>query len=133
MLQPDDTFTQALRYTQADVDRFADVTGDHNPIHSDPDYAAQTPFRRPIIHGMLSAGVFSRVLGTQFPGEGTIYLRQTLDFKRPMYVDTDYEAVLTVQQVDREKHRAVVTTTIRDGAGKVTVQGEAEIMHRTLL
>ena len=133
MLQPDDTFTERLRYTQADVNRFAEATGDHNPIHSDPDYAAQTPFRRPIIHGMLSAGVFSRLLGTQFPGEGTIYLRQMLEFKRPMYVETDYEAVLTVQSVDRDRHRAVVTTTIQDEAGKILVQGEAEIMHRTLL
>jgi acyl dehydratase len=121
----------AFRFTQTDVNDFARITGDNNPLHLDAEFAAQTPFKRPIIHGMLSATVFTKVLGTEFPGYGSVYLGQTLEFLRPMFVDTDYEATFTVKEFNTEKHTAEILGEIRDvQTKKVTVRGVATLMHR---
>jgi acyl dehydratase len=121
----------AFRFSQADVEAFANVTGDDNPLHLDAAFASQTPFKRPIIHGMLGASVFTKILGTQFPGHGSVYLKQTLDFLRPMFVDTDYEAVFTVVSTQPDKHTAEVATEIRDAqTGKLTTRGVATLMHK---
>jgi acyl dehydratase len=120
-----------FRFSQTDVEEFARVTGDNNPLHLDPDFAAQTPFKRPIIHGMLGASIFTKVLGTEFPGSGSVYLKQTLEFLRPMIVDTDYEAVFTVITFNPDKHTAEVLGEIKDRqTGKVTTRGVATLMHR---
>lgn len=125
------THKHAFRFSQADVEAFARVTGDNNPLHLDADFAAQTPFKRPIIHGMLGASIFTKVLGTEFPGYGSIYLSQTTEFLRPMFVDTDYEATFTVQTINPEKHVAEILGEIRDKqTGKVTTRGIATLMHR---
>ncbi len=129
-----DTHRYAFRFSQADVIAFAQVTGDNNPLHLDAEFAAQTPFKRPIIHGMLGASVFTKVLGTEFPGYGSVYLGQTLEFLRPMFVDVDYEAVFTVKTINPEKHVAEILGEIRDLAtNKVTTRGVATLMHREKL
>jgi acyl dehydratase len=129
-MQPNDTHQHAFRFSQADVVDFARVTGDNNPLHLDADFAAQTPFKRPIIHGMLGACIFTKVLGTEFPGPGSVYLAQTLDFLRPMFVDTDYEVLFTVQSIDAARHTAQILGEIRDvQTKKVTTRGLATLMH----
>jgi acyl dehydratase len=83
-----------------------------------------------IMHGMLGAALFSKIFGTLFPGEGTIYLGQTLNFLRPMYAGKEYEAVFTVKEVNTEKHRAIVETKIIDPeTQKVVTVGEATVMN----
>jgi len=64
---------------------FARVTGDNNPIHTNAEFAASTMFKLSIMHGMLGSALFSKIFGTLFPGVGTIYLSQTLNFLKPMY------------------------------------------------
>jgi acyl dehydratase len=131
MIEQGQVYTEPFSFTQGEVIRFAELTGDHNPIHLDPEYAANTVFKKPIMHGILGASVFSKVLGTQFPGEGTIYLRQEMNFKRPMFVDAVYEAVMTVKEVNREKHTAVIETKIMEKeSGKVNLIGDAWIMNK---
>ena len=128
---PDAVHRYAFRFSQADVINFARVTGDNNPLHLDAEFAANTPFKRPIIHGMLGASVFTKVLGTEFPGYGSVYLGQTLEFLRPMFVDTDYEAVFMVRSINRDKHTADILGELRDVlTGKVTTRGVATLMHR---
>lgn len=130
-MQPNDTHHHAFRFSQQDVIDFARVTGDNNPLHLDADFAAQTPFKRPIIHGMLGACIFTKVLGTEFPGPGSVYLAQTLDFLRPMFVDTAYEVTFTVQSTDPAKHVAQILGEIRDTqTGKITTRGVATLMHK---
>jgi acyl dehydratase len=129
MIEVNQVYTHEFQYSQEEVTRFAEVTGDRNPVHTDADYAAKTMFKRPIMHGMLGASLLSKVFGTLFPGEGTIYLKQSLNFLKPMYPDTPYEAVFTVKEVKYEKSRAIVETVIKDKEGKVCTSGEATVMN----
>ncbi len=129
-MKKDDVFNYEFKFSQKDVEDFARVTGDNNPVHLDEQYAAKTMFKRPIMHGMLSASLFSKVFGTLFPGEGTIYLKQSLNFLKPMYVDRTYEAVFTVKEVISEKNRATVETVIKDKeSGNICTSGEALVMN----
>jgi acyl dehydratase len=125
-----DTYTVDFSFTQAQVIQFAAVTGDDNPIHLDENFAAQTPFKKPIVHGFLSGSIFSKVIGTLFPGQGSIYLKQSMEFLRPMFVEQFYKANFVIVSINREKHRAVISTEVVDVAtGKVTLKGEAEVLH----
>ena len=87
-----------------------------------------TIFKTRIMHGMLGACVFSKVFGTLFPGEGTIYLSQSVNFLKPMYVDVIYEAHFEVMEI-LEKNRARISTTILTNEGKKVVVGEAVVMN----
>lgn len=129
MIQVNDTYTHEFSYSQEQVNAFAEATGDKNPVHLDAEYASKTMFKKPIMHGMLSAALFSKVFGTLYPGEGTIYLKQSLNFLKPMYAGTTYTCVFTVKEVIAEKHRAIVETIIKDQEGKVCTSGEAVVMH----
>jgi len=124
-------FTHSFKFSQEDVAAFARVTGDTNPLHLDADYAATTAFKRPIIHGMLGASVFTKVLGTEYPGYGSIYVSQTLNFLRPMFVDTDYEAVFTITNLNPEKNMAEISTEILDAqTRKATTRGVATMINK---
>ncbi|TDE12727.1 MaoC family dehydratase [Dyadobacter psychrotolerans] len=127
------SFEHLFKFTQDEVVRFAELTGDNNPLHLDAEYAATTNFKRPIIHGMLGATVFTKVLGTQFPGFGSIYLKQSLEFLRPMFVETDYKAVFTIKTIQPEKHIAEISTEIFDvNTKKVVTRGIATMINEKL-
>lgn len=128
-----DQFTTKFQYSQDQVNAFMDTSGDRNPIHYDEEYAAQTVFKRPIIHGFLSGAIFSKIFGTQFPGEGTIYLSQELKFMRPMYVDEPYNAIVEVIKIDRDKHRCIMATQVFNQNGKVTIGGQAVLINKKYL
>jgi acyl dehydratase len=123
-------FDYPFRFTQDDVVRFAAVTGDKNPVHLDEAYAATTPFKKPILHGFLSGSVFSKVFGTIFPGEGSIYMSQTMSFKRPMYVEQDYVASFTISEAEPSKGLLTITGKITDSNGKVCLEGEGKLMNK---
>lgn len=130
MLETGQSYQYEFSFTQADVEAFARITGDTNPLHLDAEYAAQTPFRRPIMHGLLGASVFSKVLGTIFPGEGTVYLKHKIEFVQPMFVNVKYAAIVTVKEIG-EKFTAKITTQVMEQeTGKVTITGEALVMNR---
>ena len=130
-LQIDDRFEETFSYSQQDVIAFAQITGDNNPLHLDANFAAQTIFKKPIIHGFLSASVFSKILGIAFPGNGTIYLSQNLQFVRAMFVDTSYKALVQVEELNREKHQAELSTRITDSKGKIVIEGTALVMNQS--
>jgi acyl dehydratase len=129
MVSSGEVYKHDFQFSQKEVNDFAEVSGDKNPVHLDAAYAAGTFFKKPIMHGMLGAAVFSKIFGVLFPGEGTIYLKQSLTFLRPMYVDVSYEAVLTVKEL-LPKNRAVIETQIIEkSSGTVCTSGEATVMN----
>ena len=113
--------------TDADIRAFAAVSGDNNPVHLDEAYAAATPFKTRIAHGMLSAGYISAVLGTRLPGPGAIYISQTMNFKRPVRIGDEVITRATVAAIDAERAR-VTLSTVCEVAGKTVVEGEAVVM-----
>ena len=110
--------------TEADVVLFAAVTGDTNPMHLNAEYAKTTVFGERIAHGMLAAGLITKVLGTQLPGPGTIYMSQTLKFRAPVRIGETVTATVEVMALHPEKHRATLRTvcTVR---GEPVLEGEA--------
>jgi acyl dehydratase len=128
-----DIYLHVFSFKQEDVEKFAQITGDTNPLHLDIEYAATTQFKKPIIHGMLSGSVISKILGTEFPGAGTVYLQQNIEFLRPMYVEKEYELKLVITEIIPKTHSAVITTTIKDlSNNKIVVRGEAIVMNEKL-
>lgn len=113
--------------TEADVQAFAEVSGDHNPVHLDEAYAATTPFGTRIAHGMLSAGYISALIASELPGPGAVYLGQTLSFRRPVKLGDTVVTRLEVLSLDHAKGRATLRTTCLVG-GKPVIEGEALIM-----
>jgi acyl dehydratase len=125
------TWKHEFCFSQDQVNAFAKVTGDTNPLHLDPEYAAQTAFKQPIIHGMLGACVFSKVFGTIFPGPKSIYLSQNLDFKRALLPGNTYLAQFEVIEALPEKKRFKVQTTILNPkSGDLMTDGEAWLRVR---
>ena len=128
-LQLGDKYTESIQFSQSNVEIFAQITGDHNPIHLDPIYAAKTPFGKPIVHGFYAGSIFSKVFGTTWPGEGTIYLFQELSFRAPVFVDYEYFAHFEITEINREKHRATVRCQLEDSQGKPIIIGNAQLLH----
>lgn len=112
--------------TEIDVIKFAEVSGDDNPIHLNEEYAQQTRFKCRIAHGMLTASFFSAILGSKFPGRGSIYVSQNLEFKRPVYLGDTVAVSVVVTSVDVTKKR-VMLDTLCYVLGKITTKGTAEI------
>lgn len=125
-----DKYIKEFSISQEQVNSFAELTGDHNPIHLDEAYAASTPFKQRIVHGIFTATVFSQIVGMEFPGEGTIYLSQNLSFKRPVFPDKPYEARLEVTETIEGKHIATIKTEVYDKEnGKLALTGEALVKN----
>jgi 3-hydroxybutyryl-CoA dehydratase len=110
--------------TEADIVLFAAVTGDTNPMHLDAEYAATSIFKERIAHGMLAAGLITKVLGTQLPGPGTIYMSQTLKFRAPVKIGETVTAIVEVAALHPEKHRATLKTVCLV-KGEPVLEGEA--------
>lgn len=126
-----DKYQHSFQFSQKDVIRFAEVSGDNNPLHLDAEFAASTPFKKPIIHGILGASIFSNVIGTKFPGAGSVYVKQSLEFLRPMFVDAAYEARFEIVSINGDKHTAEISTEIIDAqTKKVTTRGVAVVMNK---
>jgi len=114
--------------TEKDVNLFAEVSGDFNPVHTNEEFAKQTRFKRRIAHGMLAASLVSRVIGTKMPGPGTIYLSQTLNFKAPVYFgDTISAEVEIIEKIDA-KNFAKLKTVCTNQTGTVILEGEALVL-----
>lgn len=111
--------------TTADVEAFAALSGDTNPVHLDPTYAATSRFGRPIAHGAIALAHISAVLGSHFPGPGTIYLRQTADFKKPVFHGDVLTTTVTVTAYRREREIVTLATQVTNADGAVVVRGEA--------
>jgi 3-hydroxybutyryl-CoA dehydratase len=113
-------------FTEDDVKRFIDITGDVNPLHVDDAFASRTRFGGRVLHGMLTASIFSTMVGMLLPGTGAIYRAQTLRFLRPVRVGETVTAHFVVRAVDRAKHRLDIESWIENEAGERVVEGTCE-------
>ncbi|HEY7113764.1 MAG TPA: MaoC family dehydratase [Thermoanaerobaculia bacterium] len=118
------TFTKT--FTDEDVRRFVEITGDTNPLHVDDAFAASTKFGRRILHGMLSASILSTMVGMRLPGTGAIYRSQTLRFLRPAFVGDALTAHFVVRSIDRQRHRLEIDAWIENAAGERILEGTCE-------
>jgi acyl dehydratase len=114
----------ACRFTQQDFNRFADLSGDDNPIHVDPVFAARTRFKKPVAHGMLLYGVICKAIGALFPQRPVLPLRQELLFANPTPVDTDIRVQAWVAQEQGQAHTAEIAAAIElpDGLSACTAR-----------
>src|SRR5579862_1339113 len=117
--------------TTTDIEAFAAVSGDHNPVHLDEEFAKTTRFKGRIAHGLLSASFISTAIASKLPGPGSIYLGQNLSFKRPVHPGEKVEARVTVTAVNQEKGQATLKTQCLVGE-TVVIDGEAIVLapHR---
>jgi acyl dehydratase len=106
---------------------FALLSGDHNPIHLDLDYAAQSLFKRPIVHGILVASQISHLLAGELPGPGSIYVHQSLDFKRPVFWNEMITCSVEVMKVESERSLIYLNTECSNERGEVVIFGNAII------
>jgi hypothetical protein len=131
MLKIGDEFRHKYSYTQDDVDTYARVSGDTNPLHIDPQAGKDSMFGRNIIHGFLGASVFTKIFGALWYADGHVYMSQNIKWLKPMFVDTEYEAVIKVKEIIAEKNRIVYECAVYDVAtGDQTIAGEAMLLNK---
>jgi len=124
---PGDEYKFERHISADDIRKFAEVVGDLNPIHLDVEFAEKSFFKKRIVHGAFLAGLISKALGMDFPGQGTVYISQNSVFKRPVYVDTTVTVEVKVTQVFAEKRRLVLDTNILNSDGEMCLAGSATV------
>jgi acyl dehydratase len=113
---------------QSDIQAFADVTGDHNPVHLDESFAKATRFGGRIAHGMLIASLISSVLANKLPGEGSIYLGQTLQFVAPVFPGDEVTARVTVTEIREGRGIVKLETICLNQSNEIVIRGEAIVL-----
>jgi 3-hydroxybutyryl-CoA dehydratase len=115
-------------FSDADVRAFADISGDKNPIHLDDEYAEQSRFKQRLVHGMLTSGLISAVLGMQLPGPGSVYIRQKINFRAPVFINDTITATVTVSTVRTGKPIITLETVCKNQDGTIVLDGEAVLL-----
>jgi 3-hydroxybutyryl-CoA dehydratase len=126
--KPGDTASLSKTIGDDDIRAFADASGDHNPLHLDEEFAKQTRFGRRIAHGMLSASLISAVIANELPGEGSIYLSQTLQFVAPVLLNDTVTARVTVSSIREDKPILKLETVCTNQREEVVIRGEATVL-----
>lgn len=128
----DDFCKQQHTVTEDDLLMFAKASGDLNPLHLDDEYAATTPFKQRIAHGMFTGGLISAALAMDLPGPGTIYLSQDLQFKRPVCIGDELSIVLSVIEKHESKPIVTLHCEVTNQDNKAVVVGTAKVMAPTV-
>ena len=101
-----ESFSKKIR--EQDIEIFGKVSSDFNPVHFNKEFAKKTIFKKPIAHGMLSASFISALIGERLPGNGTIYLSQTLKFHRPVFINQEVKTTVTIEKIQKEKKQVTL-------------------------
>ena len=119
------SYAMSRIFTQQDVKDFAVLSYDSNPLHMDAEYAQTTRFGQLIVPGFLTASLFSAIIGTKFPGKGTIYLSQDMSFWKPVFPEREVIAEVTVKELYPEKRRVLLETCCYDDKRELLISGTA--------
>ncbi len=130
-LQVGDTASLTRTLTYQDIELFAVVSGDVNPVHVDEAFAQSNMFHKIVAHGMWGGALISTVLGTQLPGPGTIYLGQSLRFRHPVGLGDTITVTVKVTEKNMEKHRVTLECQATNQRGEVVISGVAEVIAPT--
>lgn len=117
------------KITEEKVLAFAGISGDLNPIHINDNYAQNTILKKRICHGMYPASLISKVIGMYLPGPGTIYISQTLEFKKPIYLDDEIEVIVEVEKILKEKNRFQLITKVWNQKKECVLNGIAIVRN----
>ena len=123
-----DKFSNERTVTDELIRAFAELSGDHNPIHLDEEFAKITRFGKRIAHGMLSGAFISAVLGIEFEARKIVYLSQTMRFIAPVFIDDTITTTGTVTAIREEKGIVTLETVCTNQHGELTLKGEAMVM-----
>lgn len=110
--------------TEEDIAHFIAITGDTNPLHVDDSFAEKTFFGQRIVHGMLSASLFSTLVGMHIPGVGAIYKKQTLEFLSPVLIGDTLRAWFEIMEIDQDAEEILIRSWIENQDGKIVIQGK---------
>lgn len=122
-----DKSTLSKAFTESEVEAFARISLDDNPVHLSQEYAESTVFGQRIVHGLLVASLFSGLIGGRLPGYGSVYLGQNLGFKAPVYIDEKVEASVEVVNIREDKPILTLRTLCVKSDGTVAIEGEAVV------
>jgi 3-hydroxybutyryl-CoA dehydratase len=120
-----ESYTRTIK--DADIQQFAEMSGDTNPAHLDEEFAATTRFEKRIAHGMLSASFISTLVGTKLPGPGCLYMSQTLKFRAPVYISDEVTATVSITDLNERRGYVTCSTTCTVGDTDV-IRGEAMML-----
>lgn len=128
MIKIGDQASMTKTFTDEDVRTFAEISGDKNPIHLDDDYAAGTRFKKRLVHGILTSGMISALLGMQLPGPGSVYIKQSLNFRAPVYIGDSITATVTVTKARADKPIVTLETVCVNQEAVIVIDGEAVLL-----
>lgn len=116
--------------SEEDINLFAEITLDTNPIHLDEEFAKDSIFGSKIAHGMLTGSLISAVLGTKLPGVGSIYLSQTLHFRKPVFIGDEISAIVTIVEIKQKGEKNVIecSTICKNQEEEIVLEGEAVML-----
>ncbi len=119
-----------VKITEKMLDDFAELSGDYNPIHTNQEYASKTDFGKKICHGMLLASFFSRLIGMYIPGKNALYFSQSLNFRKPCFVNDKITIIGIVIEKKSSTKMIKLKTVIKNLKDEIIVDGEAKVLVR---
>lgn len=122
------TYEVKKTFTEEEVLKFAEISGDSNPIHIDEEFAKNSVFKRRAVHGVLLTGLFSQIFGTICPGPGGVYTAQQVRFLRPAFIGEEIRAVATLNSYDPNTRKGVFKTECLNTKNKILIAGESRVL-----
>lgn len=120
-----DSASISKTFSEEDVLLFSEISGDKNPIHINSEFASHSQFGKPLVHGILTSGLISALLGMEMPGPGSIYLKQTLNFRAPVYYGDTITAEVKIIKIREDKPIITLETVCKNQDGTIVIDGEA--------
>lgn len=117
-------------FSSEDVEYYSKISGDCNPIHLDREYAKKSQFGKRIVHGLLLSSLFSKMIGMDMPGEGSIYMEQNLRFRRPVFINEKVIAKISIIDIDIKKNIFSLKTNIYNDKNECAIEGTAKVLYK---